>query len=115
MDMCRVVQKLGGALTIIRPSPNSRREGEDEATWLDRIFTNHMRVREMIGLPFVDMPVSELPQDRSQRNKWRLNEGKVFVDLSIIDIKPNGIRDGLRAKPDNTTVTVKDLRDLRII
>ena len=113
--MVRVVQKPDGALTVIHASPNSRLPGEEESVWLDRIFTKHMEVREMIGLLFVDMPVSELPQDRSQRNKWRLNEGKVFVDLSIIDIKPNGIRDGLRARPDNATVTVKDLKDLRII
>ena len=86
MDKCRVVKKPDGSLTIIRPSPNSRREGEGEVEWLDRIFTAHMEARGMDGFPFVDMDVSQLPATRINRNKWRLDANRiVFVAQSIPD------------------------------
>ena len=87
MGICRVVQKPGGTLSVIRPSPNSRLPDEEESVWLDRIFTKHMKVREMIGFPFVDMDDSQLPSDRKMRNKWRLNpQDRVFVDPSVADL-----------------------------
>ncbi len=86
MSHCRVVQKPDGSVTVIRPGLHSRRPDEDELVWLDRVFTAHMESRGWIGRPFVDMDVSNLPPERTKRNKWRLNpSNSVFVDDSVPD------------------------------
>lgn len=42
--------------------------------------------RDLVGLPFVDTDSSQLPSDRTKRNKWRLNgSNQVFVDNAVVD------------------------------
>ena len=55
MNKVRIVRKPDGTTSIIYPAPKSRRPGEMEDRWLDRVFTKAMREAGLDGLPYEDV------------------------------------------------------------
>lgn len=70
----RVVYKPDKSVVIIVPSPNSKRFGETETEWLERIF-NKLMQGDLEGLPYDDMDSSQLPP-RAERQSWEGEKGQ---------------------------------------
>jgi len=70
-------------MAIIFPALKSRRSGEDEDVWLNRVFTKAMNNPNLTGKEFDDVDDSELPS-REFRNAWRGSKGStITIDSSI--------------------------------
>lgn len=85
----RVVYKPDKTVVIIYPAPKSKREGETEKEWLERVFTKAMR-GELAGLLYDDIDSSDLPHSREDRDVWEGEKGK---GIKINAEKAKKIRD----------------------
>lgn len=85
----RIIINPDNSITIIHPAPKSKREDETEAQWLDRVFNKAMQ-GELKGLPFKDVDVALLPNDRTERNRWEFDtiNNKVIINPSKPLTKP---------------------------
>lgn len=76
----RVFQPPTGPVRIMRPIESRRLPDELDADFCARICNEDMQKdASLAGLPYVDLPLESLPQDRSTRDKWRLVDGKVVI------------------------------------
>ena len=76
--LVRIFEQPDGKVSVMRPNPRLRLEGESEQAFVNRMG------KKLVGddptlarLVVVDMDDKTLPQDRSSRNLWRLKDGKV--------------------------------------
>ncbi len=90
----RVVYKPDKSVVVIHPVPRSRRPEEDEATWLDRVFTKTTSGTDLDGLPFDDIDHTELP-DRADRDFWEGEKGK---KISVNAAKAKKVADDAKLK-----------------
>ncbi len=82
MSKVRIVYRIDGGISVIHPAPNSRREGETEAEWYDRVFTKAMH-HELEGCDYDDVDKSEIPTDRKHRDAWTGGKGKgISIDAT---------------------------------
>lgn len=77
----RVIE-LNKSVAVVYPAPKSRKKGETEEAWLDRVFAKAMQGKYK-GFPYKDMDSSELPT-RDKRSAWEMKDGKVVVNKSIV-------------------------------
>lgn len=88
--------------------------GEVESEWLDRIYKKTEKECGFSGFEFDDINASELPQDRSTRDKWRGKKGEgIWVDKTIIthtDIEKELDAELLKDEPDTNKVIRLDRR-----
>ena len=86
MSKVRVIYKADGTVGVIHPALNSKRPGESESEWLDRVFVKAVSGTPLEGLDFDDVELSELPQSREDRPYWKGEKGK---KISIDTAKKN--------------------------
>ena len=90
MSKVRIVYRSDGGISVIHPAPNSRREKESEAEWLERVFTKAMKYDK--GCDYDDIDSSELPQTRKYRDAWTGSKGNgISIDTvkkAEIDARP---------------------------
>jgi hypothetical protein len=95
LDTVRVVQRDDGVSVISAVS--SYCEGLDSSACLDR---EQAKSPETAGKPYMDMPKSQLPQDRKDRDKWRLKMGQgISIDKTLTTKREK--MDEIQAKIDN--------------
>jgi len=82
MPLCRAISKPDGSVHIIHLNRRHQRPGETESQFLDR---EQPKDPSLVGLPFVDLDSTILPADRSQRHRWRIQGGRVQIDLTVPD------------------------------
>ena len=71
MAICRIFQNLDGSVSIMRLNPRLQ----------DVTFEGETAKNDSLkGLPFFDVDESELPTDRSERDKWRIQDGKIKIE-----------------------------------
>lgn len=88
MDLCRVIYKTDGAVSVIHVAPKARRPGETDQQLLNRTATEGVRGTKLEGLPFDDINVKDLPPRDENRDKWRGSKGKrVKIDPSVVTHK----------------------------
>ncbi len=79
----RVYYETDGQVRVVIPAPKSKKKNETEDEWLKRVYEKtelHKR-----GLLFDDVEVTDLPQDRTKRRRWRGTPGNgVIVDDTLI-------------------------------
>ena len=86
---------------IIHPVANSKKPGETEQEWLDRVFTK----ATPSGIDFDDVDSSTLPNSREYRNAW---EGQKGQPVTINNTKKQKIKDKKEA-PGKAKQKLKDL------
>lgn len=86
MSKVRVVYNKDNTVSIIHPAPKSRRDGESESEWLDRVFTKATPK----NVEYDDIDNSELPKDRKDRNSWTGTKNK---GVSVDQNKAQKVRD----------------------
>ena len=75
MSHCRVFSPSGAPVRIMYPNPRLRRPNESDEAFVARICDVDMQKdSNLAGVAFVDIPVSDVPTDRSQRYKWRIKD-----------------------------------------
>ena len=94
MPRCRVYTMPDGTVRVVHPAPKSRRftpvlddagqeidrAWEPEAEWYARVMARTEEANpNLAGRPFADMDHADLPADRTQRARWRLQGGRVRV------------------------------------
>lgn len=77
----RVFQNPDGSVRINRPNPRLRNDGETDDEFIARIGADTvMKDPSLAGLPFQDVDEADIPADRTDRHKWRLQQlGQKFV------------------------------------
>lgn len=82
----RVYQELSGNLRILRLNGRLQNDGETDDAFVARLSA-HAQAGDpsLQGLPFVDLDETEIPANRSDRNKFRLRNGRCVVDQTIPD------------------------------
>lgn len=78
----RVIYQADGVVSIMNADWSKKKADETEADFFDR---NQDKIPHLAGLPYDDIDNSELPPDRSTREKWRGQQGQgVHVDDTIV-------------------------------
>jgi hypothetical protein len=71
---------LDGSVRIVHPAPKSRLPDEPEADWYARVMARTEEADPTLrGLPFHDGDTADLPADRTDRAKWRVENRRVVV------------------------------------
>jgi hypothetical protein len=88
MNMCRVVYKPDGQVSVIHPAPKARRGKETAVEHLERYYQEVIIKKPALsGLDYDDMDSTALP-DRKDREKWRGSKGGgVSIDVSVVTLK----------------------------
>ena len=82
----RVYQEPSGNLRIVRINPRLREVDESDDDCFIRIAgMAEAGDSSLQGLSFVDVDEAEIPTDRAERYKWRIQAGKCVVDKTIPD------------------------------
>lgn len=82
----RVFSNPNGSIRIIKPNPRSKKPDETEAEFLERCAAKTLANDPSLrGLPSVDMEDTDLPTDRTSRNKWSV---KVRAGKAVIEVDP---------------------------
>lgn len=74
MSRCRVWYHLDGKISVSYPDLRKDRQPEGMTTdeWIDyQLEQVPIKAPQFAGLDFEDKEVSELPQDRADRDRWR--------------------------------------------
>ena len=80
----RIVYKSDKTIAIIRPAPKSKRRDESIEQWIERVLSKGMQ-GELEGLLYDDINISDLPQDRKDRNAWRGEKGQdIWIDQNVV-------------------------------
>lgn len=74
-DKVRIVYRPDKTVVVIHPAPKSKRQGETEADWLERVFTK-CQSGDLSGLPFDDVLKATLPPNRDDRDAWEGSKGQ---------------------------------------
>lgn len=82
MAIVRVFENPDGSVRVMRLNERHRLVGETDAQFFGR---ETAKQPELTGLPFVDMDSADLPPNRADRYKWRLQGGRVRVDMTVPD------------------------------
>ncbi len=107
----RVFYKPDGQVSICTPAPGSKRENEIDQEWLDRVFKKAAQNPKYATLPFDDIDATDLPADRSQRDKWRGSQGHgVSIDDSVNTIQERKAAD--IAALGNRAALIQEINDL---
>ena len=90
MAICRVFQNPDGSVSIMRPNPTLRQDGESDGAFIVRIADLNRANEEAVArangvppspaLPFIDVDESEIPTDRQNRQNWRIKDGKIVSE-----------------------------------
>lgn len=80
-----VFQRTDSGLTIRNPTARSRRDGETETEWRERIAATHRDKPGLLGAErLADCTPEDLPRSRRFRNCWRSDgTGSVHVDMPL--------------------------------
>ena len=70
---CRVVYKPDGTVSVIHPSPKSRKLEETLLQWQERVFARAMELGGTTGCEYEDIEKSALPT-REDRDAWTGNK-----------------------------------------
>ncbi len=109
MSKVRIVYKQDKTVVVIYPAPKSKRLGETEEEWLERVFNKAMGA-ELESLPYDDIDTSELPQSREDRDAWEGEKGK---GIEINSEKAKQIRDEkereIKIKDKIREIAIKEL------
>ena len=77
---CRVYEMPDGTVRVVHPALKSRHPEEPEADWYARVMARTEQANpDLAGRPFADVDSADLPADRTQRARWRLQGGRVRV------------------------------------
>jgi hypothetical protein len=90
----RVVYKPDKSVVVIHPVLKSRRPGEDEAAWLDRVFKKTTSGTDLDGLPFDDIDHTELPGSADKE----FREGEKGKKISVNATKAKKVADDAKLK-----------------
>lgn len=102
--LCRIYQRPDGGIAIVNPAWDDRLNGfgrtrhTTEAEWYAWAVTKGMPL-DWISLG--DIERAMLPQDRTNRHKWRMQAGRVQPDLTVPD--PPHPKQGLLDQIDQAT------------
>lgn len=108
-ELVRVVVRDSGDVTIITAMPQARKPGESDTEFYERIFFDTMQKdSSLTGRVYKDIDRSELPVSRLNRNKWRLNNGKVAVDVNVPDPPKTQAELDIQAFKDKCTLIKAD-------
>jgi len=81
----RIFINPDGSLRILCANPRYRQENESDSILLSRCAEKDPNLQ---GLDFFDADETDLPQDRSERHKWRVQtvngQKSVFIDSTVI-------------------------------
>ena len=92
MTTKRIVYQTPEGLTVVTPNPGNRMPDEDDRAFIARVWARQKEVAKQVmrngrlvdphltdDTPYAVIDVSELPPDRTSRDHWRLEGGKVVV------------------------------------
>ena len=85
IELCRAVHPPAGPVYIIRAAPKARRPGEADDAFYRRVFDETVARNGWAAWPFLDLPFADVPTNRTQRDKWRLQGNQVRVDPTVPD------------------------------
>jgi len=88
MERVRVVYKPDNSVAIIHPAPKSKQPNESTEEWHKRVFAGAMQ-GDLMGLPYDDLDISDLPQNRKNRDAW---EGKKGEGITVNEFKAGKIK-----------------------
>ena len=78
MPTCRVFSNPNGTVRIMYLNDRYRLPEETDDAFFSR---ETAKQSDLIGLPFADIDISEVPTDRRNRNRWRLIGNSLRVVL----------------------------------
>ena len=82
LSKVRVFYRTDGGVSITSFMSGACREAETELQCMDRISAENPNI---IGMPYDDIDPNQLPQDRTERNKWRGEKSRgVWIDHSLV-------------------------------
>jgi len=82
LDKKLVWQRLDGGVSVTHLHEDDMREGESEDQFIER-YTQRL-IPAFDGVIPVVMNKTDIPSDRADRNKWRVQGGKVKVDKTMV-------------------------------
>jgi len=122
----RVVYKPDKSISVIYPVPGSRKPGETEAQWLQRVFDETMS-GELSNLPYDDMDDSQLPATRIDRDAWEGEKGRPIElnsektkrtkDEKLLEkeVERQGKEENIKQKLNLTNEDFENLREALIL
>ena len=108
MNKVRVLKRNDGGVSVVYPISKSKRPGETEEQWLERVFAK----ANPNNLPYVDIDQSELPQDREDRNAWELDDKEKKVKIN--PVKARQIKEEKLIKEEMAKIGNDEKRDQAI-
>ena len=76
--LVRVLKRLDGGVSVIRPAPKTQKDGESPSQWFDRIC----KKANPDDLPYVDIDDGELPS-REDRDAWEVDNVTAKVRINL--------------------------------
>lgn len=88
MSKCRVWYRLDGGVSVSHPDLRPEKKPKDLTLeqWIDfQLDQVAIKAPQFVGLDYQDMDTSELPQDRTDRDRWRGNKQTgIKIDNSVV-------------------------------
>jgi len=89
MAKVQVFKRLDGGISVREPGFDEKNPGESDEEFIERTSVKPRAYTHLIGAEeFImekeDLPETDTPEGKGNRNKWRINPaGKVFVDHTV--------------------------------
>jgi hypothetical protein len=106
MDKVKIWNRTDGEVSVTHFNEKDRLSGESDDAMIERISIKLRSIEPLIGAEEIMLTLSDLPNDKKDRMKWRLkaDKSKVIVDNSVVTEEEEK-----KAKKDKAKQELKDL------